>query len=81
MKIKVTETTWHCFVISVFQGKSAFIICEHSVRHDWQVHFKKPFVHGDNFFHDRDVVSGFDAELLLGRNVVCNILMACYRCF
>jgi len=26
-------------------------------------------------------VSGFGAELLLGGNVLCNILMACYRCF
>jgi len=26
-------------------------------------------------------VSGFGAELLLGGNVLCNILLACYRCF
>jgi len=26
-------------------------------------------------------VSGFGAKLLLGGNVLCNILMACYRCF
>ena len=26
-------------------------------------------------------VSGFGAELLLGGNVLCSILMACYRCF
>jgi len=27
------------------------------------------------------VVSGFCAELLLGANVLCGILMGCYRCF
>jgi len=26
-------------------------------------------------------VSGFDAEWLLGGNVLYNVLMACYRCF
>jgi len=26
-------------------------------------------------------VSGFGAEWLLGGNVLCNILMVCYRCF
>jgi len=27
------------------------------------------------------VVSGFGAEWLLVGNMLCNILMACYRCF
>jgi len=39
--IEVSETTWHCFADAAFSDKFAFPICEHSVRHDWQVHFKK----------------------------------------
>ena len=51
--IKVSETTSHCFAVAVFLGKFSFPICEHSVRRDWQVHFKKLFLPGDNFLHER----------------------------
>jgi len=43
--IKVSEITWHFFANAAFSGKFAFPICEHSVRRDWQVHFKKLFVY------------------------------------
>jgi len=51
--LEVSETTWHCFATAAFSGKFAFPICEHSVRRDWQVHFKKRLVYGDNFLHER----------------------------
>jgi len=79
--IKVTEATWHSFAVAVFQGKFAFSICEHSVRRDWQLHLKKHFVVVLITSCMSVAVSGFGAESLLGGNVLCNILMACYRCF
>jgi len=39
--------------VAAFSGKFVFPTCEHSVRSDWQVHFKKLFVHGGNFLHER----------------------------
>jgi len=44
-------SAWHYFADAA--RKFAFPICEDSVRHDWQVHFKKLFVYGDNFLHER----------------------------
>jgi len=42
------------FSDGAFSGKFAFPICEHSVRRDWQVHFNKLFMCGDNFLQERD---------------------------
>jgi len=42
------------FSYAAFSGNFAFPICEHSVSCDWQVHFKKLFMHGDNFLQERD---------------------------
>jgi len=43
--IEVGETTWHCFATAAFSRKFACLICEHSVKRDWQAHFKKLFVY------------------------------------
>jgi len=51
--MKVSETTWHIFPMLHFQANLLFP-CEHSVRRDWQVHLKKLFMYGDNFFQECD---------------------------
>ena len=40
------------FSDAAFSGKFAFPLCKHSIRHDWQVHFKELFVYGDNFLQE-----------------------------
>jgi len=56
----------HCFADAAFSGKSAFPMCGHSVRRDWQVHFKKLFMYGDTTSCMSLAVSDSGAELVLG---------------
>jgi len=80
--IKVTETIWHYFAIAVFYGKFAFPMCEHFVRRDWQARYSLRNFSCMVINSCMSVaVSGVEAEWLLGGNVLCNILMAPYRCF
>jgi len=66
-----------CFIFR----QSYCSMCEHSVRRDWQAHFKKLFVSMATTSCMGVVVRNTGAEWLVGENVLCNVLMACYKCF
>ena len=74
------ESAWHCFADAAFSGKFAFPICEHSARATDR-HTLRNFSCMVTTFCVSVAVSNIGAEWRVEGNVICNVLMTCYRSF
>jgi len=74
------ESTWHCFADAAFSGKFAFPICEDSARATAR-HTLRNFSCMVTTSCMSMAVNNIGAEWLLRGNIICNVLMACCRCF
>jgi len=81
--IEVSENTWNLLGIALpmlhFQANLLFP-CEHSARANGR-YTSRNFSYMVTTSWMSVVVSNIGGEWLVGRNVLCNVSMACYRCF
>jgi len=79
--IEVSENGWHCFANAAFSGKFAFPICVNTPSRRLAGTLQETFVYMATTSCMSVAVSNVGAEWLVAGNVLCNVLMACNRCF